>query len=347
MHNAIELGHTCSESRPSSMQMCYGHEFGNPTLKPIRVAETIQVTEAPQLETFTSPLLNRMTLVDDEPSLMSMIGGQEMVMSVPDDEGRIEDNVLKTLVVKDMYHPNVTPIRTKEDRARSKRECYSSISSSPPPACRCVWSAENCPQPSTPPHTCRTPDCTFLPKAPQVENIVDATISSSGPCYGPALRVVENAKEIVQIAELVTRPRTRSAARRDGLVIPESVEPSDSEEDAYPKIPTSTKSRAPRSSAARKLATDSKSRREPLSALNTDPRDVSRHQRITRFQDKNIEQTSSPACMSPSESRTTSSANLTSTLPTAGGTGSDEESDPLADLPDLVSSSFDSGDGRM
>lgn len=51
--------------------------------------------------------------------------------------------------------------------------------------------------------------------------------------------------------------------------------------------------------------------------------------------------------MSPSESRTASSANLTSTLPTAGGTGSDEESDPHADLPDLVSSSFDSGDGRM
>ena len=52
--------------------------------------------------------------------------------------------------------------------------------------------------------------------------------------------------------------------------------------------------------------------------------------------------------MSPSESRTTSSAHPTSTLPTGGGTGSDEDSDPLADLPDLVSSSFNSGeDGRM
>jgi hypothetical protein len=62
---------------------------------------------------------------------------------------------------------------------------------------------------------------------------------------------------------------------------------------------------------------------------------------------KNVEPTSSPACMSPSESRTTSSANLASTLPTSGGAGLDEDSDPLADLPDLVSSSFDSGDGRM
>jgi hypothetical protein len=52
--------------------------------------------------------------------------------------------------------------------------------------------------------------------------------------------------------------------------------------------------------------------------------------------------------MSPSESRTKSSAHPTSTLPTGGGAGSDEDSDPLADLPDLVSSSFDSGeDGRM
>ncbi len=78
------------------------------------------------------------------------------------------------------------------------------------------------------------------------------------------MREVENAKEIVKIAELVTRPRTRSIARRDGLVIPESVDISDSEEDEDPKVPTSIKSRAPSSSAALKLITDSKSRRELL-----------------------------------------------------------------------------------
>ena len=71
-NNVIELGHRCSDSHLRSMQVCHGNEFGYPTLNTIRVAETIQVLEVPQLETFTSPLLTRMTL-DDEPSLMSMI----------------------------------------------------------------------------------------------------------------------------------------------------------------------------------------------------------------------------------------------------------------------------------
>ena len=244
-----------------------------------------------------------------------------MVVSVPDDAGRIEDIVMKKMTDDGsrMYHPTVNPIRTKEDRERSKRECYSRLSP-PLPACPSAWSAANWPQLPTPPTPCRTPDCAFSPRAPQVENIVDATASSSGPCYGPALRQVENAKENAEIAELGTRPRTRSIARRDGLVIPDSLDISDSKDDECPKVPTSTKSRAPRSSAARKLITDSKSRRESLSALNNDSRHARRQTRNTRSQVQNIEQTSSPACMSPSESRTSSSTHLTSTLPTAART---------------------------
>ena len=155
-----------------------------------------------------------------------------MVVSVPDDEGRIEDIVVKTLADNDsiMYHPTVTPICTKEDRERFKCECYSRPSP-PPPACPIAWSAANWPKRSTPPHTCRTQDCTFSPRAPQVENVVDATVSSSWPCYGSALRQVENAKEIAEIVELVTRPRTQSIARPDGLVILESLDISESEED--------------------------------------------------------------------------------------------------------------------
>jgi hypothetical protein len=64
--------------------------------------------------------------------------------------------------------------------------------------------------------------------------------------------------------------------------------------------------------------TDSKSRREPLSALNNDSCPARRQTRNTRSQVQNFEHTSAPACMSPSESRTTSLANLTSTLPTQG-----------------------------
>ena len=44
--------------------------------------------------------------------------------------------------------------------------------------------------------------------------------------------------------------------------------------------------------------------------------------------------------MGPSKSRTKRSENLSSTLLT-GGDISDEDSDPFADLPDLVSSSCD------
>ena len=260
----------------------------------------------------------------DAEQSMSIIGGQEMVVSVPDDAGRIKHFNVEEMANSDntVHHHTVTPICSKEERERLEREYYSRPSP-PPPACPVAWSATNWPQLSTPPTVSRSPICTFSPNAPQVENIVDSTFSSSGPCDGLTLRHVDNAKDVVEHI-------------------------SDSEEDDATNVATTTKCRAPRSSAARKLITDSKSRREPLSALNNDSRPARRQTRNTRSQVQNFEQTSSPACMSPSKSRTASSANLTSTLPTGGGAGSDEDSDPLADLSDLVSSSFDSGeDGRM
>jgi hypothetical protein len=349
MNNTIELGQKCRDPHPRSMQMCHGTEFGDLTFKSIRVAEKIQARQALQLESSNSLLLTHITL-DDEPSLVSMIGGQAMVVSVPDDEGRIVDIEMRRLADSDsrMYRPAVTPPRTKEDREQIKRECYSRTGP-PPPACPVAWSAANWPQLSTPPTACRTLDCTFSPRAPQVENIMDATVSSSCPCYGPALRQVENTMETAEIEGLFTRTRTRSIARRDGLVIPKSLDISDSEEDKSPKNPTSTKSQKPRSSAARKLVTDSKSRREPLSVLTPEHRrprcpPTSAVQPDSVQQQRRDEQTSSTACMSPSESRTASTTNLTSTLPNAGGAGLDE----LEDMQDLVNSSYDScEDGRM
>ena len=341
MNNATVLGHLCKEPDFRSRQMCYGKELGiqlslgTSKFRSMRIAEPFQHQEPLQSKT-TSDQLSSCLAVETLVS-MSSIGGQQMVVSVPDDAGRIKHcNVEEMANRNTVYYHTVTPIRSKEERERPKHE-YDSRPSPPPPACPVAWSATNRSQLLTPPMASRSPICTFSPSAPQVENIVDSTDSSSSPCDGLTLRYVDN-----DIVEHTARPRTRSIARVEGLDI------SDSKEDEVPKLATTTKSRAPRSSAARKLITDSKSRREPLSALNNDSSPACRQTRNTRFQVQNIEQTSSPACMSPSESRTKSSAHLTSTLPTGGGAGTDKDSDPLTDLLDPVSSSFDSGeDGRM
>ncbi len=63
-----------------------------------------------------------------------------------------------------------------------------------------------------------TLDCTFFPSAPQVENCVldSDTTSSAGPSFGTTLQQFQNAKDI---EEHIMLPRTHSIARFEGLII--------------------------------------------------------------------------------------------------------------------------------
>ena len=351
MNNTTELGHLCKEPAFRSGQMCYGKELGiqlslgTSKFGSMRIAEPIQNLEPMQSE-MTSNMLSRSLDIETLVS-MSSIGGQQMVASATDDE-RIKDFMeVTTSGDSKTSESTVTPIRSKEEQKRIDQE-YDCRLCPPPPNDPGTWSATSGTQMPTPSMSSRSPICNFSPSAPQVENIVINTVSIPGPCY---TRHVENAKEIKEIAELLTRPRTRSIARNEGFVIPDSLDISDSEDEnghAPQIVTTSTKTRALRSSAASKLNTGYKNRREPLSSLNIKLPSDRKQGRDVRFQAKNIEPTSSSACMSPSEMRTISSGNHSSTLPTGGGTGMDEDSDPFADLPDLVSSSCDSSrDGPM
>ena len=123
------------------------------------------------------------------------------------------------------------------------------------------------------------------------------------------------------------------------MVIPESRELSDSEEDEILKAKTHSKrSRFPKTLTARKIIIATpQGHGDPRTTLEqVDPRLARRQARDAKLQSSNIESSTSSASMSPS-TMTAACSTSTSSLP-AGGTTADEDLDTM---PDLVPSSDD------
>ncbi len=149
------------------------------------------------------------------------------MVALPNDQARIRTNMdgrsnaKCSMMVIDQSA--VTSIRTKEPREDKGRQY---MRRSPPPAAAAPsWAARNMPQlsipesvaPPTPPPTM---PCLFSPSAPQVENYALDVVSIPSNLEQETLMPEKQAG----LAPRAVRPRTRSIARVERLVIPRSLE---------------------------------------------------------------------------------------------------------------------------
>ena len=318
-HNVNELGYKCLDPPRSLLHARQGIEHEISQLTFFRLADNFQQLERMHESMITNPLPCSWAQGSSEETMAS-IGGQQEVITVPDVIQRAKTPVEEVCYSKQIYHPTVTPIRSLEELTEMRRAYYGK--SSPPPRATAFGA-----QPSF---------CTFSPSAPQVVNYVHGTI----PPAGRNIQVEDPVDaKIAAACDQIQNLFAHASASKNFLVIPESRELSDSEEDEILKAKTHSKrSRFPKTSTARKIIIATpQGHGDPRTTLEqVDPRLARRQARDAKLQSSNIESSTSSASMSPS-TMTAARSTSTSGLP-AGGTAVDEDSDTM---PDLMPSSDD------
>ena len=326
-HNVNELGYKCLDPPRSLLHARQGIEHEISQLTFFRLADNFQQLERMHESMITNPLPCSWAQGSSEETMAS-IGGQQEVITVPDVIQQAKTPVEEVCYGKQIYHPTVTPIRSLEELTEMRRAYYGK--SSPPPHAT-AFGAQ--PLLRTPPSArMATPpcNCTFSPSAPQVVNYVPGTIPPAG--HNIQVEDPVDAK-IAAACDQIQNLFAHASASKNFLVIPESRELSDSEEDETLKAKVHAKrSRFPKTSTARKIIIATpQGHGDPRTTLEqVDPRLARRQARDAKLQSSNIESSTSSASMSPS-TMTAARSTSTSSLP-AGGTAADEDSDTMQDL---------------
>ena len=331
-HNINALGEKCLRSFYGKPQHASaGNETGYPGFNSRHIDWTIRTPESSRSSSTISSLYDGF----GQRISMSEIGGQDEVIDTTNDKERIQTIEEERSSPMETDQPNVTHI--KEPSAAKERQ---QMDQSPPP--RAAAPIAPCPM-GTPAATVSSPSppsmgpCLFSPSAPQVEDYALDAVPIPSILVQETLMMDKQDGSAPQDA----RPRTRSIARVERLVIPSSLEISDSEEEhfgqAHAGIFVPRPFGASTSVAAAKKVTRTARRRllSPSQSSNYSP---ARGVRTTR---------STSARTSTSSSKEERS---TSTYPpyinSAPQDGSeDEDSDTYgAGPPTLVESSSDCGD---
>ena len=301
INSNIVLKYKCFDYKPITTQLCYGDELGTLKLTSMRIAGPIQ-TDPLQLKMNTDPLQYCSAPIEIIIT-MSLIGRQQEVPSVPDDGTTFENITRATPTlrnrVQDMQHNPPTAARATAD------------------------------PPYKPPAMGRLPACIFSPTAPQVENYVDTTGSTTVlSCIYVPPRV-----ETTQIGKYADYLCTCNVARVKAVISPRTTSEVENKAGTTSQAtPLVKKPRVSTSSATLKLITGSGSRREPLSTLNIDTSYAPGQAMDVKNQD-NIE------ILLPRDG--TSSSTLGSA--TSNFTTSSSSPDRNIEIPSLISSSSESG----